>query len=106
MVKFLKQYDEIPLDYEQNGGDYIVDDSGYESISELLARCMRGEMSLPDNTAGLVEDVEVGEGFNYEKDGDRAFFPEDVQQQQSEPALQPSSDLADNINESEQQPEA
>lgn len=106
MVRFLKQFDEIPLDYEQNGGDYIVDDSGYESIPELLARCMRGEMSLPDSTAGLVEDIEVGENFDYEKNGDRAFFPEDVLQQESEPAAKPSSDLADNINESEQQPEA
>ena len=106
MVRFFKQYDEIPLDYEQNGGDYIVDDTGYESIPDLLQRCMRGEMSLPDSTVGLVEDVEVGEGFNYEKDGDRAFFPEDVQQQESETAVKPSSDLADNINESEQQPEA
>ena len=105
MVKFLKQYDELPLDYEQNGGDYLVDDRGYESIPDLLARCMRGEMSMPDNTPGLVEDLEVGENFDYEKNGDLAFFPEDVQQE-SEPAIKPTSDLADNINESEQQPEA
>lgn len=106
MSRFLKQFDEIPLDFEQNGGDYLVDDRGYESIPDLLARCMRSEMELPTSTPGLVEDIEVGESFNYEKDGDRAFFPEDVQQQESEPAVKPSSDLADNINESEQQQEA
>ena len=106
MARFKRQYDEIPLDFEQNGGDYLVDDRGYESIPELLARCMRGEMQLPEYTAGLVEDIEVGENFNYEKDGDRAFFPEDVQQQESEPAVKPESDLADNINKDEQQPEA
>lgn len=93
---YRKQYDFIVPDFEEVAGDYLVDDTGYESISDLLARCIRDGRPLPDRTPGLVEDFEVGDNFEINEDIDRVLFEEDYPQ-----AEQPEDRLVTNISEQE-----
>lgn len=76
-MKYRKQYDDLEPDYEFNEGDYLVDDTGYESIPDLLARCIRDRVPVPTQTPGLVEDYEVDGDLEYTDDLDKALYPED-----------------------------
>lgn len=99
MVKFKRMYDEYVPDYEQVYGDYLVDDQGYEPLMDLLKRCIRDNLPVPERSPGLVEDIEADKDLVYDDRIDQALFPEDYQSVQ---AVQPVSDWQNNINETKE----
>lgn len=95
-MKYKKQYDILEPDFEVNESDYLVDETGYESIEDLLARCMRDRVPLPTQTPGLVEDLEADNDLVYDDRIDQALYPEDYEQMEP---VKDTSDLQTNINE-------
>lgn len=97
-MKFKKQYDVLESDTEEFFGDYLVDDSGYESLESLLERCIRDGRALPEHSSGLVDDFEADSDLELSDRVDQVLFPEDYAQVE-----QPGHGSLNNINE---QPEA
>lgn len=100
-MRFKKQFEEFTPDFEVNEADYIVDDSGYESLPDLLARCIRDARPLPEHSVGLVEDVEIGDKFVYDDASDAALFPEDYIDNPQ--PVQAEDRLSNNISEQAEQ---
>lgn len=103
-MKYKRQYDLFEADFEVNNGDYIVDTSNYESLEDLLARCVRDMRPVPDHTPGLVEDYEVTDDFILSDKSDKVLFPEDYQIENIQPVDQTVNDCQNNFSEQNEPP--